>query len=193
MIATADLVGAITTPGYDLLRDTVSHMMRPDAGYANVLRGVLISYGVLLIPFAFQIRRHFKLTRWWKLFMVVGIWLHIVFILSAALFQNDSRVSILGLVTVNTIHDVGTVVLFIAAMLTLPSAGTSAARAPRWSPHFVYAHVTILAMLCMTSILVLAITTDLNGITERANFGVFMGWMTLTAVSKDGWESVERP
>jgi hypothetical protein len=181
-IAATDLVGAATTPGYDMLRDTVSHLMRPDARYASILRGGLIAYGILLIPFAFQIRNRFDVTGWWKFFFVMGIWLHIGFVVAAALFQNDSYITILGIVAVNTIHDVGTVAMFIVALITLLSAALSAGDAPPRSGHFVYSRVSVLFFVCMVSIVMLAITTDLNGVTERANFAVFMVWITMTAL-----------
>lgn len=188
-ITTTDLVGATTTPGYDLLRDTVSNQMRPDAGYANILRGALIAYGVLMIPFAFRVRSHFQITQWWKVLFVAGVWMHILSVLAAAVFQNDSNVSIFGIATVNTIHDIGTIVLFTAAVLTLLSASFSSGSMPRWSQQSMHSRISMVMVACMISVFMVAILTDLNGITERVNFAVVMGWMTMTAFTKNVFRS----
>lgn len=184
-----DLVGATTTPGYDFSRDTVSQLMKPGADYSNFLRGGLISYGVLLVPFAIEMNRRFRVVRPWKILFVLGIWAHIVLMIAAAVFQNDSQMSLFGLVTVNDIHDGGTVALFSAAMLTLIVAWLSAER-PQWSLHTRYSWISLLVMVAMGSIFMVSAFTDFQGVTERASTAAFMGWISLTALcqcmKKDG-------
>lgn len=187
ILVTADLVGVVVTPDYDFSRETVSHMMTPDAGYANVLRAALMFYAVLLIPFALQVRRRFKAPPKLKALMQLGMWAHIVFMFAAALFQNDSDVSLLGLVTVNTLHDSGTVILFSAAIFTLLCAGLSAG-VPHWPRHVTHSRISLLVVASMTAIFFVAVFTDFHGLTERVNSAVFMGWITMTSLISEAWE-----
>ncbi len=154
--------------------------MRPDASYSNFLRAALFSYGLLLIPFAIQARKLFIEKKWWRVLAVAGIWLHIALMVSAGLFQNDSTASILGLVTVNTVHDVGSIALFSAAELTLLAFALSAG-SPRRMLNAMHSRISLLVMAAMIAMLLVAATTEFNGITERVNTAFFMGWLVMTA------------
>lgn len=174
-----DLVLSAITPGYNMVGDTSSQLMSPDARYSAATRVIVGLYAVLLVPFALGLSNHFSRRPITEALARTAIWVHIAAAIISALALNDSDAGIIGGLDANDIHDQAAMVMFGAALIVLIG--------------FVFGHRTETArirlltysslsiMLIVGPLFVAEIWTDVNGVTERVLAASFMVWMASVA------------
>lgn len=180
-LAIADLVLSAITPDYNMVGDTSSQLMSPDARYSSVARVILGLYAALLVPFAAGLSNRFPGKPVAGALAVTGIWVHIAATLISAVALNDSEAGILGGISTNEIHDQAAVLMFGAALAVLTGA-TFGSRTDRSTLRM----VTFFAfgmLLLLGPVFMAEVWTQLNGVMERLLAASFMTWLAVTAWS----------
>ncbi len=186
-LATSDAVLSMLTPGYDMVAQTSSQIMSPDARYSTLARVILGLYAVLLVPFGVFLHRGSERNAGrlggtgWGL-AVSGVWVHIAAALIGAVALNDSPDTLIAGLSANRVHDMSALVMFAAGLVTV--AGFAAGYDRRG---WVQADVTYVVLAVLTivgSVFVLEAWTAGNGVLERVLGASFMSWMVVTGWSK---------
>lgn len=191
-LVVSDVTLAVLTPGYDALTDTSSQLMSEGARYSLLARVTLVLYGVLLAPLGLLLWREFDGRRAVRLVTTVGMSIHIISAVVAAVALNDSDSLWIGNISANNVHDRSAIVMFAAVvplLAAVAAAGTvnenwrvteQASRLQRRLRLFTWA---VLAAVLLGGILFqLEVFVELNGALERITAGVFMVWMVVYAM-----------
>ncbi len=180
-LATSDFVLALVTPGYDLVGETSSQLMSPDAKYSTPARIFLGLYAVLLLPFALLLPERFSGRTPFAVLSVAGIWVHMGASLVSALALNDSDAKVFGGVTANEIHDEAAIAMFGAAAAALVGAAFGYRSSLRYLRVLTFVVVGVLAVI--GPLFVAEVWTDVNGLAERIMAVSFVAWIAVTAWS----------
>ena len=180
-LAVLDLVLGLITPDYDIVRDTSSQLMSPDARYEGLARVSLGLHAALLLPFMMTTGRLLSTGQLRSGLITTAISVYIVAALISAIAANDSNAQAIGDLTANQVHDLAAIVMFAAAFATL--IGTLfTIRTLSWSGQIAtYASFTVL--IIAGPVFLAEIVTEINGILERVLASAFLIWMVAIAWS----------
>lgn len=178
-LAVGDVVLSAITPGYNMVGETSSQLMSPDARYSSTARIVLGLYAVLLIPFALGLKNRFPGRPIPDALARTAIWVHISAALISALALNDSDAGVVGGLNANEIHDQAALVMFGAALATLIGFAFGDRTNSAKLRFLTYGSLSVTVLV--GPLFVAEIWTATNGVMERVIAGSFMLWMASIA------------
>ncbi len=181
VLAGGDIVLSAITPDYNVVEETTSQLMSPDAKYSELARMKLGLFAVLLVPFALTLPMRFEGKPRSGALSVTAIWVHIFAALISALATNDSDANVIGGVDANQIHDQAALVTFGAGIAVI--VGYLLGFRSENRPVF-YLTVAVLAILAVLGpVFVAELWTETNGVQERTIAWVILIWLGVTALS----------
>ncbi len=184
-LAIGDGVLSAITPDHNMVGDTSSQLMSPDARYSVLARVIVGLYAVLLIPLAAGLSDRFSGAVSGRpilaALVVTAIWVHIAAALVSALALNDSEAEVIGGLSANEIHDQAALVMFGAAFAVL--VGYAAGHRSSGKAMRLATFVALGIFVIPGPLFVAEVWTEVNGVSERILGALFMTWMSVVAWS----------
>ncbi len=174
-----DFVLSIITPDYDVVRETSSQLMNPDARYQALARAALGIHAALLLPLLSVIGNRIGAGQLRSGLITTAFSVYIGASIVSAVAANDSDSKLIGDLTANQVHDLAAIVMFSGAFATVAGALTGV-RSLAWSTQIAtYAAFTVLVI--GGPVFLAEVVTEINGVLERILALTFVAWLGVIA------------